>query len=283
MTAALANAIEAALARRPTAIRGLAGGCIGEVFRLDFVDRPPLVAKWAPGGGGLDLEGWMLAELGSRSPLPVPDVICAEPELLVMSWLDGRPGIAGAEAEAAHLIAGQHQITADRFGLDQDTVIGGLNQPNGWMDGWIDFFRERRLLYMTRQAVDAGRLPTVLVPRLERLAASLAEHLPAASAPSLVHGDLWTGNILSADGRVTGVVDPAIYYADAEIELAFGTLFGTFNRRFFDCYQDHRTIAPGFFEVRRYLYNLYPLLVHVRLFGGGYAGDVARVLDRLGY
>ena len=88
--------------------------------------------------------------------------------------------------------------------------------------------------------------------------------------------------MLSRDGRIAGFLDPAIYYADPEIELAFSTLFGTFGDAFFRAYGERRPLRPGFFEVRRDLYNLYPLLVHVRLFGGSYLGDVERILDRLG-
>ena len=92
---------------------------------------------------------------------------------------------------------------------------------------------------------------------------------------------MWGGNVLTREGRIAGFIDPAIYYADPEIELAFATLFGTFGDTFFARYREHRPLAPGFFDVRRDLYNLYPLLVHVRLFGGGYVGGVVRTVRRL--
>ncbi|MFQ5491862.1 MAG: fructosamine kinase family protein, partial [Phycisphaerae bacterium] len=91
------------------------------------------------------------------------------------------------------------------------------------------------------------------------------------------------GNVLALGGRITGFVDPALYYGDPEIELAFATLFGTFGRPFFDRYQEIRPLRPGFFDLRRDILNLYPLLVHVRLFGGGYVASVERILARLGY
>src|SRR5690606_31505376 len=101
--------------------------------------------------------------------------------------------------------------------------------------------------------------------------------------PALIHGDLWTTNILAQDGRITGFLDPAIYYAHPEIELAFSTLFNTFDAPFFERYRQLRPLEPGFFETRRDIYNLYPLLVHVRLFGGGYVGALERFLRRFGY
>ena len=94
---------------------------------------------------------------------------------------------------------------------------------------------------------------------------------------------MWGGNVLVREGRIAGFVDPAIYYADAEIELAFSTLFSTFGEPFFARYGEIRPMRPGFFEQRRDIYNLYPLLVHTRLFGGHYAGAVKRTLKRFGY
>jgi fructosamine-3-kinase len=116
---------------------------------------------------------------------------------------------------------------------------------------------------------------------IERVAARLPDLVGEPAPPGLVHGDAWTGNVLVRDGRVAAFIDPAIYFADPEIELAFGTLFGTFGEAFFRRYGEIRPLRPGFFEVRRDVYNLYPLLVHVRLFGGGYVGQVAGIVRRV--
>ena len=93
---------------------------------------------------------------------------------------------------------------------------------------------------------------------------------------------MWSGNILVCKGSVKAFIDPAIYYADPEIELAFSTLFSTFGSRFFDCYNEYHPIQPDFFETRRYLYNLYPLLVHAYLFGGHYVNKIEKILVRFG-
>jgi fructosamine-3-kinase len=150
------------------------------------------------------------------------------------------------------------------------------------MEAWVDFFRDRRLLFMAREATTTGRLPMSLMTRIERLAARLERFLPADAAPALVHGDLWHGNVLARDGRVLALIDPALSFADPEIELAFMTLFGSVGESFFAAYAERRPLAPGFFEERRDLYNLYPLLVHVRLFGGAYIPQVDATLARLG-
>lgn len=264
----------------------LGGGCVAAVARLTLADGRDVVVKDGRAGDRLDLEGWMLSTLAARCPaLPVPAVLTAADDLLVMEARDasGRLGPTG-EDHAAELVAALHDVTAERFGLERDTLIGGLHQPNPWTDDWLTFFRDHRLLFMARQALDAGCLPAALMDRIERLAGRLERWIASDAPPSLLHGDLWAGNVLvGGDGRVSGLIDPAVYYGDAEIELAFSTLFGTFGEVFFARYNELRPLRPGFFEGRRDLYTLYPLLVHVRLFGGSYVGSVDRTLAGLGF
>ena len=269
------------LAGSPVAgVSPLAGGCIGAVYRVTLEDGRALAAKV---GGGLAVEGFMLRYLAENSRLPVPRVVHAGDELLVMDFIEAKDGIdRPAEIHAAELLAELHGITAEAFGFERATVIGGLEQPNPWTPGWLDFFRDQRLLFMGREALDAGHLPGRLMKRLEVMAGRLDRWLEEPAAPSLLHGDMWTGNVLCREGRIAGFVDPAVYYGDAEIELAFATLFGTFGTPFFERYADLRLLRPGFFEERRDLYNLYPLLVHARLFGGSYVGSVERTLTRFG-
>lgn len=277
----LAPRIEAALGRRPTGMRPLPGGCIAEVVKLTFDDGgDALAAKIAP-QGGLALEATMLETLKARSPLPVPAVVLAEDDLLVMDYLEGGdPLTAEAEEDAARHLAALHAVTAERFGLERDTLIGPLHQPNPWTERWLDFFRDQRLLYMGHVARERGRLSAADMSALERLCGKLDRYIEQPPAPALIHGDMWSGNVLARGGRIAGFVDPAIYYADPEIELAFSTLFGTFGEPFFKRYHEIAGLRPGFFEVRRDLYNLYPLLVHTALFGGGYAGSVRRTVER---
>ena len=135
---------------------------------------------------------------------------------------------------------------------------------------------------MAKVALDAKQLPNNLYGRIERFAETLDDLLIEPEEPSLIHGDMWGGNVLSRAGKIAAFVDPAIYYAHSEIELAFITLFGTFGQSFFDVYKELRPIETDFFEVRRDIYNLYPLLVHVRLFGSGYINQVDSILRRFG-
>ena len=262
----------------------LSGGCVGDVWRVELADGRRLVVKTAGPDGNLDLEGYMLDYLARTGAVPVPEVVHAEPALLVMAYVEtaGRLN-ESAQEHAADLLAALHGITADAFGHERDTLIGPLHQPNPRTDSWVDFFREQRLLYMGRLALDNGSLPLETYGRLEKFCENrLGRLIEEPAAPSLIHGDMWGGNVLARDGRIAAFIDPAIYHADPEIELAFATLFSTFGDPFFRRYNEHRPLRPGFFETRRDIYNLYPLLVHTRLFGGHYAAQVDGILRRLG-
>ena len=276
--------IEAALGVRPTSTHALSGGCVADARVATLPDGSRIVAKIDPSrSSGLELEGWMLDVLRERAGAPTPRVLHAADDLLIMEFVEGRNDFnAAAQRDCAERFARMHDATWESFGLECDTVIGGLPQPNPPTDRWLDFFAEHRLLHTAREAERAGRLPADLRKRVEALASSLDRWLIEPDRPSLIHGDAWSGNILTNNGRLVALIDPAIHYAHPEVELAFTTLFGTFGEPFFERYNEIRPIPEGFFEQRRDLYNLYPLLVHVRLFGGGYVASVASALRRFG-
>ncbi len=273
--------IEEALGARVLDAQPLSGGCIAEVRRLTLEDGRQAVAKQSP-GGGLAVEGYMLGYLSGHSALPLPEVFLAEDDLLLLEYLphDGRMGREG-ERDAARHLAALHAVTAPAFGLERDTLIGPLPQANPRHESWIAFFREARLLPMIRLADARGALNLRDREALERLCGRLEDFLEEPEAPALLHGDAWSGNLLFDAGRVAGFIDPAIYYGDPEIELAFGTLFGPFGEAFFEQYQELRPLRPGFFEQRRELYLTYPLLVHAALFSGGYGAQAGRIARRL--
>jgi len=282
VTPAARRALAAAAGAAVSHVGAMSGGCVGDVWLVTLDDGRRLVAKTAGPDGTLDIEGYMLRYLARTDTVPVPDVVHDAPDLLVMSWIEtAGPLTAGAQEHAADLLAALHGITADAYGHERDTLIGPLHQPNRRMESWVAFFREQRLLYMGREAFEHGALPRDTYGRLEDFCARrLDAYIEEPARPALIHGDMWGGNVLCRDGRIAAFVDPAIYHADAEIELAFSTLFGTYGDRFFRRYDEHRPIRPGFFEARRDIYNLYPLLVHTRLFGGHYAAQVDGILRR---
>ena len=259
-------------------------GLSGLVVRLKDGRHLAVKARTGHDGPSLALEGYMLSELARLSDLPVPHVHIAEPDMLVMDFIENDDGAITEDVErhAAELIAALHAVPRNSFGYDRDTLIGPLHQPNPKHERWIPFFRDARLMFMAREAYAEGSLPAPLLGRIERLAGVLEDYLVEPPFPSLLHGDLWTGNVLVKGQRIAGFVDPAIYFGHPEIELAFTTMFGTFGPAFFEVYESLLPLAPGFHEVRRDLYNLYPTLVHVRLFGASYVARVERTLSWLG-
>ncbi len=282
---ALLTKIEATLGQRPGRLQPLSGGCIGEVYSTELADGTRVVVKCDQHAQPrLDIEGYMLRYLAEHSTLPVPAVLHSEPALLIMEFAEGDSQFSGlAQQHAAELLAALHAVRGPAFGLERNTLIGSLHQPNPWTGSWVTFFREQRILAMGEEARRAGTLPPRMLSRLESFAARMDDFIDEPAHPSLLHGDVWTTNVLARGGKITAFIDPAVYYGHPEIELAFTTLFGTFGSPFFERYQQLRPLAPGFFERRRDIYNLYPLLVHTRLFGGGYLSGVERTLAQLGF
>jgi fructosamine-3-kinase len=280
----IAGGVEVFLGERLKSVRPMGGGCIGEVYKVELEDGTPLVAKVdREGESHLEREAYMLRYLREKSELPVPEVYQGSETLILMEFVEGSSRFSEkAERHAAELLAALHGITVDAYGHERDTLIGSLDQPNPPADDWVEFFREQRLLYLARVAHEAGRLTARDLSRVERLAERLEDLIGEPNPPALIHGDVWSANVLAKGDRITAFLDPALYYADPEIELAFISLFNSFGNAFLERYAEIRSIDRRFFETRRDVYNLYPLLVHVYFFGGGYLDSVRRMLSRFG-
>lgn len=167
-------------------------------------------------------------------------------------------------------LAKLHRNTSKEFGLDHDNYIGSLPQSNKLHKNWVTFFISERLLAIGKE---------IIRPFIDKLEKSLNERIPRES-PALLHGDLWSGNIMcGSDGHAT-FFDPAVYYGHREMDLAMTRLFGGFSHEFYKAYHAEFPLENGF-EERVDLYNLYPLLVHVNLFAGSYRDQVNAILNRL--
>lgn len=220
-----------------------------------------------------------LADLAAaiRVPQPICSGIDAGRAYLVLEYLelDGR----GDAAELGRRLAAMHRHSRTSFGWQRDNTIGATPQPNGWLDDWIDFLRERRIGFQLQLAGRNGA-PRRLLEQGERLLDALPAFFACyAPAASLLHGDLWGGNYGYANSEPV-LFDPAVYYGDREADLAMTELFGGFPSPFYAAYNEAWPIDDGY-ATRKTLYNLYHILNHYNLFGGGYAGQAERMVGRL--
>jgi fructosamine-3-kinase len=249
------------------------GGCIHQCYRVTVAGKPRFLKvneerfadAFAAEGDGLAA----LRAAGLRAPEPLGHGVAAEQAYLVLEYLELKS--EGDFAALGRMLAAAHRKPGPRFGWSRDNYIGSTPQPNGWCDDWAEFWRERRLrpqLELARsKGFDLGRVA---------LDAVLENHTPR---PSLLHGDLWSGNAgFTNDGPV--VFDPAVYYGDREADLAMTELFGGFPREFYTAYEEILPLGDGY-ERRKHLYNLYHLLNHLNLFGGGYLRQVKATLSLL--
>ena len=173
-------------------------------------------------------------------------------------------------------LANLHNATDTCFGLDHNNYIGSLQQFNNRHSTWVDFFIEERLNVQLQLAVDRGLANSNWIKRFQRLYKILPSVVPEEK-PSLLHGDLWSGNLITDEKGEPCLIDPAVYFGNREVDLAMTSLFGGFADQFYKIYEENSSLQPHF-RKRRELYNLYPLLVHVNLFGGSYVGSVEQIL-----
>jgi fructosamine-3-kinase len=246
-------------------VEPLAGGSLGQVLRITLADGRHAVVK---DGASPPREAAMLRAIASAGA-PTPAVLAVDDRALVLEERPSDGALAAAWGDLGAVLGRLHEGVApsDRYGWHEDDAFGALPIPNARSDDWPAFWAERRLL------AHVERLPTDVARRIEALARELPERLPTRPRASLVHGDLWSGNVLTSGGRVSALIDPAAYVAHGEVDLAMLTLFASPDRRFFDAYG----AAPDWLA-RRPLYQLWPALVHLLLFGDAYLGLVERLL-----
>ncbi len=262
----------------------LAGGMISRVFKIETRSGDVLVAKIGDGSHDLRIEGFMLSYLQTQSKLPVPQVYHKQVDMLLMEYIDGASGWDKVSlAHLGQLLAHCHQISAEKYGLQRDTLIGPLRQPNAQSDSWIAFFQKHRLQYMIGVARKSGNLPPKMDARLQEFAAHSERYLLEPAKPALIHGDMWRTNVITRGGAIAGIIDPALYYGHNEMELAYMTLFDGVGQEFFAAYREIQPIDNDFFASRRHVYNLYPLLVHLRIFGAKYLPPIDATLKRFSH
>lgn len=284
--------------------RPVSGGCINHGARLE-TRAGPFFLKWNERAGHrfFQVEAEGLEALAATDTVRTPSVVArgegddAIPWLL-LEWIDPRRPTEGSWRRLGRELAALHRgdggtetdpgeddpQRGDRgqlWGWHSNNVIGSLPQPNGWVDDWGDFWARRRIRPLARELLTRG----IISPRQHTAIARAADRAvrllgPAslADGPSLLHGDLWSGNVLFARGGHPVLIDPAVYIGHREVDLAMCRLFGGFPPAFYDAYTEAWPLAAGH-EHRLACYQLYPLLVHARLFGGGYVGSAVQAAE----
>lgn len=274
---AVTAGLESALGEAIADVRAVAGGCISNASRLRTQSGKDYFLKWGDHPAMFAAEADALAVIRATNTVRVPAVIAVE-EWLLAEWLEPGAMTSSEWERLGEALAGMHRHRSEAFGWKDSNFIGTLSQANPLSHDWPQFWRDARILPQAAVlAADHRR-------RVDKLLDFVQEELSAGNreGPSLLHGDLWGGNVHGVhDGRAA-VIDPSSYYGHREVDLAMATLFGGFDARFFDAYNAAWPLEPGF-ERRRLFYQLYYMLVHVNLFGAAYLSRTMSLVGKLGF
>lgn len=263
----------------------LGGGCINNASKIE-TSAGTFFLKWnASCEPDMFLrEAESLSELkkAAKGKIAVPEVFAAKeadntPGFLVLEYL--APGGSGANTDEilGRGLATIHQFENEKYGFYNDNYCGSTPQDNSWKDTWPEFFRDNRLGYLLDLIEKDRPLPAFDVKVYDRLLNKIPYLVPAESKPVLIHGDLWGGNYMVVENG-PALIDPASYYADREMEMGIMTMFGGFSRRFYSAYNEVNPLPPDW-EDRNPLYQLYHVLNHYYLFGGGYGSQALRLAN----
>jgi fructosamine-3-kinase len=264
----------------------VSGGSINRAHKLQ-TDQGALFLKWNQSVPDhfFDVEAKGLKLLASvDADIRVPSVVVTQPPssgtpgFLLMEYISEGSGSSSDSYNFGAELAKLHNTTGDHFGLTYDNFIGSLPQQNDEYDSWIPFFVEKRINPQLKMAVDSGKISQSFFGNWNRLSNKLEDLLPPTT-PCLIHGDLWGGNYLFDENGAGVLIDPAVYFGHPEMDLAFTKMFGGFSTSFYDGYKSVTPLEDDFSN-RIPIYNLYPLLVHVNLFGGHYVSQFERIVSR---
>ena len=262
----------------------VAGGCINTATIIKDSKGQPYFVKLNDAAllAMFEAEAEGLKEIARTGSVRVPQPVCTGigegSAWLVLEYLDLGSADARSQETLGRELAHMHHATNAQFGWHIDNTIGSTPQINTPCRDWVEFWQQRRLGYQLE--LTGGRVGKNLQQKGEQLLAQVGTFFrDYRPEPSLLHGDLWGGNA-AAVGSQPVIFDPAVYYGDREADIAMTELFGGFSRRFYDAYHETWLLDPGY-KVRKTLYNLYHVLNHLNLFGGGYASQAEQMIDSL--
>jgi fructosamine-3-kinase len=283
MSPELRDALEQRLSTQVLGAKRLRGGDINDAFGVALRGRASIFVKTHPDPprGMFEAEARGLRWLEEARAIRTPRVVAVSderPAYLALELLKPARRRPDFDEALGRSLAALHAFGAPSFGLDHDNFIGSLPQSNARMDDWASFYWSSRLEPQLRLATDRGLIDGMTGSRFNTLRRVLRERLGPEEPPSRLHGDLWGGNLHVDETGGPCLIDPAAYGGHREIDLAMMRLFGGFGERVFAAYDAAWPLAPDA-DDRISLYQLYPLMVHVNLFGGSYVGSVKRALS----
>ena len=252
----------------------IVGGCINNAIKIN-TNKGDFFVKWNTNSKAnmFQSEYNGLKVLKDTNTIRIPNVLCFDDDFLILEFIPpSNPNNAFWEVFGQKL-ALMHKQTHSKFGLDFDNYIGSLYQDNTQNKNWTEFFIQNRL----QAQLSIGNFSGTLLSDFDKLFQKLPNLFPNEK-PALLHGDLWSGNFLAKNGDTPMLIDPAIYYGNREMDIAMSKLFGGFNSDFYFAYNESCPLENGW-EERIQICNLYPLLVHVNLFGGAYINQVKNILS----
>jgi protein-ribulosamine 3-kinase len=264
--------------------RSMGGGSINAAFLLSGDDGQQFFVKTNQTGrkAMFEAEARGLQEIASSNTIKVPKSVCfGENQLqsyIVLEYLD-MAGRADQQVLGEQLAA-MHHVTAEKFGWKINNTIGATHQPNDWTVNWLDFWRDQRLGFQLRLAEKQG-YGGELLSLGEKLLVEMPKLFDGQEIkPSMLHGDLWGGNVAGLKDATPVIFDPAFYYGDREADIAMTYVFGGFDPDFYASYQNAFPLDDGF-AVRKTFYNIYHIINHLNLFGGGYHGQAIHMLEQV--
>ncbi|MCH2161863.1 MAG: fructosamine kinase family protein [Phycisphaerales bacterium] len=265
-------------------VQSLGGGCIADVRLVEFDSGLKVVAKLSGQADRLEEEADGLSRLSGTGTVRVPEVLGLTDDVLALEYLPSCSTGPEAWRNFGERLADLHLADAgDRFGLERDNHLGETFQRNTFHDDWIEFNRVCRIGPLRDVLAQRGDAEVGEITAIDRVMDALPDLIPARPRPSLLHGDLWSGNAMCTTGGEIAVIDPAVSVGDGLADLAMMQLFGGFPESCFEAYRRRAEAIVGTegFDSRMAVYRLYHVLNHWVLFGRGYSGQALSIINGL--
>lgn len=257
----------------------VSGGSINQTFKVEVEGQGTFFCKINGKGdmpGLFEKEKTGLRFLADQQIIKTPEIIACEMidgmQVLLLEWIEHKSADEKCWTRFGEGLAGLHRVTQADFGFAEANYMGALSQSNHASANWIEFFIQQRLEPQLRMAIRKNLCEPAIVQKFERLYGKLG-NIFTKEPPALLHGDLWSGNFICRSDSEPVVIDPAVYFGHRSMDLGMTTLFGGFGKRFYESYAYHFPFPVNYKEQWQ-IANLYPLLIHLNLFGRSYLGSI---------